>query len=223
MKKLLVFAVLLVSCLTGSANADVIISQYYEGTSNNKWIEITNVGNSAIDLGAGNYKLSGFQNANRELWKTGNDASINGGTFSLTGTLAAGSTIWLRHNLADTPAYALGGSINAGTSGVNFNGDDSVVLWAGTSFSFANVVDVFGVTASTAANTSFVRNADVLTGTNADFNASQWQQFTNLVVDGAGVGTTERIGFHSFNAVPEPGSLLIMGTVVAFGAMRRRR
>jgi hypothetical protein len=50
-----------------SASGELIISQYYEGASNNKWIEIYNPGSSAVDLLAGGYRLGLWSNVgNRE-------------------------------------------------------------------------------------------------------------------------------------------------------------
>jgi hypothetical protein len=44
-------------CFSSIASGQVFISQYYEGTSNNKWIELYNGGTNSVNLGAGGYRL----------------------------------------------------------------------------------------------------------------------------------------------------------------------
>ena len=40
-----------------TASSQIIISQYYEGTGTNKWIELTNTGNTAINTASPQLKL----------------------------------------------------------------------------------------------------------------------------------------------------------------------
>lgn len=177
----------------------LIISQYYEGTSNNKWIEIFNPGASAVDLGADGYRLGIWINANREGWKTSGAPDQN---MALTGVVGAGATILLRHGSATNPAYASATFTNS--SVINFNGDDSLVLYTGTTFNFGNVVDAFGMIATNSADTSFVRKTNITAGVNTDFDAAEWDQFTLALVDGAAEGTNERLGYHSLGGPPTP-------------------
>lgn len=203
--------------------AAVIISQYYEGTSNNKFIELFNSGASAVDLAAGEFKLSLYSNAAREAWKDGTASTPAATTLALTGSLAPGATLLLSHASATIPAYAVPAAItNNGV--INFNGDDSIVLWSGATYSFAGVVDAFGWTAALgmgAQDTSFVRNADVLTGTNQDFNPASWTQYTLADVADATPGTNQRLNFHA--AVPEPATLSLAGLALVGAIAVRRR
>ncbi len=220
MKKILVLAAMVgvfMMAVSSFTFGSVMISQYYEGPSTNKWIEITNVGASDVQLS--DFKISIFSNGARENWKTGGAANA---TVTLSNfVLASGSSYILGNTANTTPAYASANQ-NANTV-INFNGDDSVVLWTGAAFAFSGVVDAFGLTGNTAQDKSFVRKANVLVGTNADFNASDWTEVSLADVNNAAVGTTERIGFHSFNAVPEPTALLLVGSIIGAGLLRRRR
>ena len=173
--------------LTMSSMGGLIISQYYEGSSYNKWIEVYNPGPGSVDLDAGGYYVGCWNNDNREGWKTSTAPTRN---VAMTGTLAAGETYLLSESRAVLPTYA---TANV-TFTPDFNGDDSVILYTGETFDFANVVDAFGVTGSGYANTSYVRSNTVTTGVNTDFNAADWVQYSNTEVDDAVADTEQASG-----------------------------
>ncbi len=177
-----------------NAMGGLIISQYYEGASYDKWIEIYNPGAEAVDLTAGGYRLGQFSNTAREAWKTNGTPTL---TVALSGTIAAGGTYVVSHNSATNPIYATADQ----TANWGFNEDDSVILYTGSTYDFANVVDAFGLTGSTAKDKSLVRTNTVTTGVNTDFNASEWEEFTNADANNAAEGTNVRIGYHSTGAV----------------------
>ena len=179
-----------VTFVESSTSGALIISQYYEGTGYNKWIEIYNPGATAVDLAAAGYRLGQFSNSNRETWKTDGVPSL---TVPLSGSIPAAGTYLVGHSSASNPVYAVANQ----TAGWGFNGDDSVVLYTGGTYAFANVVDAFGLTGNTAADKSFVRKTSVTSGVNTDFNAADWDQFTNADVDAAGAAVNERLGYHS--------------------------
>ncbi|MGI6598622.1 MAG: lamin tail domain-containing protein [Kiritimatiellia bacterium] len=179
-----------VTFVESSTSGALIISQYYEGTGYNKWIEIYNPGSSAVDLAAGEYRLGQFSNENRETWKTDGTPSL---TVPLSGSIPAAGTYLVGHSSASNPVYAVANQ----TAGWGFNGDDSVVLYTGGTYAFANVVDAFGLTGNTAKDKSFVRRTSVTSGVNTDFNAADWDEFTLAQVEEAGATVNERVGYHS--------------------------
>ncbi|MFI3244858.1 MAG: endonuclease [Ferrimonas sp.] len=102
-----------IGLLSNSVNANLLLTEYIEGSSNNKAIEITNRGSSSIDLDANLYQLT--------LYSNGNTTSTNSQT--LTGVLATGaSMVW--HNSNAAAAFQIGSSSNV----TNFNGDDALLL-----------------------------------------------------------------------------------------------
>ncbi|WP_232713530.1 lamin tail domain-containing protein [Bacillus xiapuensis] len=94
--------------------ADLIISEYVEGGSYNKAIELYNGTGASVDLST--YTL--------ELHSNGAVAST--GKVNLTGTLASNDTYVIYHKDAAQPIKDQGDL--EGTAAVNFNGDDPVVL-----------------------------------------------------------------------------------------------
>lgn len=175
----------------------LIISQYYEGAGENKWIELFNPGDEPVDLDAAGYRLGLWQNAAREHWKTGGAPAI---TIELAGTIAPDTTYLVSHSAAAAPMYAVADVVS---SGLVFNGDDSVVLYTGTEYDFANVVDAFGLIAKTAANISFVRVNTVDFGVNTDVASNDWVRVAYAVVDAADLNVPERLGWHGI-AQPQP-------------------
>jgi len=175
----------------------LILSQYYEGSGENKWIELFNPETEAVDLDASGYCLGLWQNAARENWKTGGVPAI---TISLTGTIAPGATYLVSHANAATPVYAVA---DVTSSGLVFNGDDSVILYTGAEYDFANVVDAFGLLTNTAANCSYVRVDTIDFGVNTDFVSNDWVKITYTSVDAADVDVPKRLGWHGL-AVTQP-------------------
>jgi predicted extracellular nuclease len=195
------------------ADGAVIISQYYEGSSNNKWIELFNTSTTAINLATDDYRLGIWSNANREAWKSGTAPNA---TIDLNVSIPGNGTVLIANSSAALPSYV---TATVGSGALTFNGDDSVVLYTGATFLFANVVDAIGLTGNTAADTSFVRKPSVLSGVNTDFSASEWDQFTNSQVDNASSANNEYLGTH---AIPEPTAALL-GSLGLLGLLRRRR
>ncbi len=106
----------------------LIISEYVEGSANNKYIELYNPTSKAIDLSG--YKLrlnaNGKVSTDGELiWNTQND-------HQLEGTLEAGKTIVYKHKEA---ALNLSEGVEAiESAAANFNGNDPIALFKGDVF-----------------------------------------------------------------------------------------
>lgn len=100
------------------AASDLFMSEYIEGSSNNKAIEIYNGTGAAIDLEAGGYVLQMYFNGN----------TTAGLTIGLTGAVAAGDVFVVTQSSADPAILAQADQTNG--SGW-FNGDDAVVLRKG--------------------------------------------------------------------------------------------
>ncbi len=103
---------------------DLIISEYVEGSSNNKYLEIYNPTGSTIDLS--NYSLQLYSNGSSTLTTTS----------ALSGTIASGATIVYQ----DANATIYSGSTTILTPNpVNFNGNDAVAL-----VHLGSIIDVIG-------------------------------------------------------------------------------
>ncbi|MBW6474544.1 MAG: lamin tail domain-containing protein, partial [Anaerolineaceae bacterium] len=109
-----------------AASAELFFSEYIEGSSNNKALEIYNGTGAAIDLAAGGYNIQMFFNG-----------SVTAGlTINLTGSVADGDVFVVAQASANATILAQADLTNS--SGW-YNGDDAVVLRKGTTF-----IDVIG-------------------------------------------------------------------------------
>ncbi len=168
-----------------AAPSDLFMSEYIEGSSFNKAIEIYNGTGGAVDLAAANYTL--------ELYSNGSSTASQ--SVALSGTIADGDVFVLAHASADPAILAATDLISSAV--VNFNGDDAVVLRKG-----GIVVDAFGQIGfdpgsqwdGGGQDDTLRRNEAICTGdTNADdaFDASvEWATFANNTFDGLGTHTT---------------------------------
>ena len=110
----------------GAAPTELFFSEYIEGSSNNKALEISNGTGSAVDLAAGAYNVQMFFNGN----------PVAGLTINLTGTVASGDVFVLAQSAANATILAQADQTNGAGW---FNGDDAVVLRKGTT-----VIDSIG-------------------------------------------------------------------------------
>ena len=194
------FGVLVGLAVPGVAQAaptELFFSEYIEGSSNNKALEIFNGTGAPVDLGAQGYNVQMFFN--------GNTAAAL--TINLTGTVASGDVFVLAQSSANATILAQADQTN-GTGW--FNGDDAVVLRNGTT-----VIDVIGQIGfdpgtewgsgltSTADNTlrrkTLIETGDP-NGANAFVPADEW--------DGFATDTFGRLGAHP----GEPGPFIVSTT-----------
>ncbi|MDM5140563.1 ExeM/NucH family extracellular endonuclease [Aeromonas bestiarum] len=113
--------------LSGQAQAQLLISEYLEGSSNNKAVELSNLGATPVDLSQ--YRLALYANG-----KPLTDAPTN--SLALQGTLAPGASLVLANPSANAEILAKATQ----TSGnLVFNGDDALVLYRGS-----EIIDSFG-------------------------------------------------------------------------------
>jgi predicted extracellular nuclease len=180
---------LLLGSLAAPASAqptELFFSEYVEGSSNNKALEIFNGTGAAVDLSAGAYNVQMFFNG----------AVAAGLTVNLAGTIASGDVFVLAHASASSTILAVADQTSS--SGW-FNGDDAVVLRRGTT-----VLDVIGQVgfdpgtewgtglASTADNT-IRRNLSVAAGdadgSNTFDPSAEWTGFANDTFGGLGCHT----------------------------------
>lgn len=175
---------------SGSQPGRLIISQYYEGSSNDKWIELSNVGGEPVNLASPQLYLALFSNAAAD-----NPSGVAPNAFqTLAGSLAPGASLLFKNSSAVQPAYASGTASGA----CNFNGDDLLILTTSTGTSaWADRQDVVGDGSSWGQDTSFYRAPSVLQP-NPAFTLSEWIQRSVAQVDAAAAGTSERLGVHLF-------------------------
>lgn len=194
--------------------SDLFISEYIEGSSFNKAVEIYNANSSSIDLS--NYELHIFFNGN-------NTASS---IISLSSILNSDSTYVVANANADSIILSV---TNLNTGSLNFNGDDALAL---INTSSNDTVDIFGVigvdpgsswsisgtnsTNGTTANRTLVRDTTVRSG-NKDWlvsSSTEWLVFPTDAFDS--------LGIHSANcassSLPLSVNLVIDSTVSCNGA-----
>jgi predicted extracellular nuclease len=164
---------------------ELFMSEYIEGSSFNKAIEIYNGTGAAVDLAAGGYTL--------ELYSNGSATASQ--SVALSGSIADGDVFVLAHGSADPAIQAVADLVS--TLVINFNGDDAVVLRKAGA-----VVDAFGQIGfdpgsqwtGGGQDDTLRRNETICAGdTDPDdaFDASaEWVTFAVNTFDGLGSHTT---------------------------------
>ncbi len=112
-----------------AAPTELFFSEYVEGSSNNKALEIYNGTGSAIDLVAGSYVIQMYFNG----------AATAATTINLTGTVTNGDVFVLANSSASAAILAQADQTNGSSW---YNGDDAVVLRKGGAT--GSIIDVIG-------------------------------------------------------------------------------
>lgn len=187
-----------------AAAAELFFSEYIEGSSNNKALEIYNGTGAAVDLAAGGYNIQMFFNGSASA----------GLTISLSGTVSDGDVYVVAHSSAIASILAQADQTNGAGW---FNGDDAVVLRKGTT-----VLDVIGQIGfdpgsewgsglvSTADNTlqrAATFCAGDVDGSNVFDPSVEWSGFAQDTVTGLG-SHTANCGGTPADAAPTVGSVV---------------
>src|SRR5689334_17708942 len=197
--------------------SQVIISQYYEGTGTNKWIELTNLGNSSVNLASPQLKLG--------LWSvtgsTGNIAFTGSpsNTYSLTVTIPPKSSVLIGNtgNGTEVPYLTAASANQTSNSVINFNGNDGVALLDATN----NIIDAFG-TGINAKDVSYVRNQEADAPAQA-FDDHDWTRTALAIVQNAAdLDDANRLGVHVQPELPPCVSPTNPPSALSFSAVGTR-
>ncbi len=175
----------------------VFFSEYIEGTSYNKALEIYNGTGSDIDLSKITIKL--YSNGNL----TPNSS------MDLTGSLLAGQVYVAAHNNADAEILAVADIKN--NTVINFNGNDYNELYYNNAL--IDVIGYYGNDANLIMDVTLVRKSDVYRGS-VEFDLGDWDAYPVDTFDYLGWHEVEHdtplaISLSSFNATLIDGSVVL--------------
>ena len=176
---------------TGTSSSPLMITQYYEGDGNNKWLEVTNISNYSTQNNE--YFLALYRNEN-----TSNPIGIKPSIKRSIPKLNPGETLKYRASLnVNSPAYAIDGN-EIKTNICTFDGNDIIIISTTDDEScWVNKVDIIGNNSYWGDNKSFVRKygcerAEPSTG----FNVEDWILNEISDINSAITGFNLRIGEH---------------------------
>jgi len=176
---------------TGNSNSPLLISQYYEGDGNNKWLEITNISNNATPNDM--YYLALYRNDNAK-----NPIGLNPSIQKAIPTMQPGEVLKYTSTLSTSkPEYALDGT-EIKTQICQFSGDDIVLISTSNDINcWENKIDIIGNSSNWGENKSFIRKygcEESLPKTG--FTISDWLIFETEEVDIAVTGYNIVLGEH---------------------------
>ena len=152
-KYVLIFALILFSCSEGSDDSsdtgnggsdnqtvNLFFSEYAEGSSNNKYVEIYNPSSTTVNLN--NYQIKGTNNGT--TWGDNGEREL-----ALGGNLAANSVYIICTDAADPAIIAKADLALPYESPVHYNGNDAIAIFGiDGSGNFTVIMDVIGVQSS---------------------------------------------------------------------------
>ena len=191
MRRLMSIALCLFFALPMFGQSGLYISEYIEGSSNNKAIEIFN--GTGAPLNISNYQIRMFFNGNPV-------STLN---ITLAGTVAPGDVYVIAQSSASAVILAQADQVQG--SGW-FNGDDAVALYHVPSASFVDVIGQIGFDPGSQWGTGLASTADNTlrrksTISNGDPNGADVFD-PSIEWDGFATDTFDNLGFHG--AIPPP-------------------
>lgn len=151
--------------VVGAENA-LIISEYMDGSGQNKYLELANISTETVDLT--NYKIS--------IYANGKTTATN---ISLSGTLDAGKVIVYR----GSQSAELSGVETISHGSISFNGDDVIAITYN-----GEIVDILGTIGSDEnfAADKGLRRISSVTAPSATYNTDEWEDVEQDDVSGFG-------------------------------------
>jgi len=193
---------------TGSENTiaqELFFTEYVEGSSFNKVLEIANYTGSSV-------ALSGYS-----LRRQGNGAGGWSSGYNLSGSLATGEVYVVANNQSSNAASLQADAITNNTA-LSFNGNDPVGL-----FKNGVLVDIIGTFNGGSANFAkdvTLRRTSTVAGPSTIYNPSEWDRFSSNSFGDLGVHTLSS-GSSTPNrdvAAPSTASRLMASSVTASSA-----
>ncbi len=163
--------------LSGSSSnaTDLFFSEYVEGSSYNKALEISNFTGANVDLSS--YVIKKQTNG-AGSWSSG---------LSLSGTISQGKSYVIANSRASQTVLDKA-DLTTGVSEMTFNGNDPVSLWKNGVL--IDIIGTFNSTASFGTDVTMIRNADV-SSPNTTYTTSEWTDKPKDYFD--------NLGTHTFN------------------------
>ncbi len=125
---------------SGNETVNLFFSEYAEGSSNNKYVEIYNPSSSSVNLS--NYQIKGTNNGT--AWGDNGEREL-----ALTGTLSANSVYIICTDAADQTILDKANLALPYESPVHYNGNDAIAIFGiDSSGNFTVIMDVIGVQSS---------------------------------------------------------------------------
>ena len=167
---------------------ELIISEYIEGSINNKYLELYNATGNTIDL------------SNYEIRQYNNGAGSPSYTLTLSGSLADGSTYVIEN---DAEGLSVAADLSTNSNVMEFNGDDAIELYNTSTSQSVDIIGKIGQQPSngwgsgstSTKNHTLVRKSTITAGdtngTDAFDPATEW--------DGYAQDEVSYLGSHTMN------------------------
>jgi chitodextrinase len=177
---------------TASNGSDLLFSEYVEGSSNNKALEIANYTGNAVNL-------TGYS-----VRKQTNGSGSWGTALNLSGTLNNGAKFVIVHSSMSSTCYnTANANISTAVTAMTFTGNDPVGL-----FKNGVLIDIIGTfsggTANFASNTTLRRKATILSPSITFNKTADWDSFSSNTCNGIGNRLDESDDSDDINFVLYP-------------------
>jgi len=169
--------------------SDLFISEYVEGSSNNKYIEIYNGTGKEVDLS--NYSVN--------LYSDGSSTPTQ--TQALTGTLAHNKVYIIAHSSANATILNKANLVLGDSSIASWDGNDALALLKNGSI--IDLLGTIGDNADFAKDVTLVRNKTIL-DPSATYNNSEWNQYAVDTFDNIGTHVVRGDFVFEFGVMPMP-------------------
>ncbi|MDY8137248.1 endonuclease [Aquimarina sp. 2201CG5-10] len=181
----------------GSGNSNVLfISEYIEGSSNNKAIEIANFTGASVSLS--DYELRLSSNGNASWTATY--------TFPNGSSIADNDVFVIAHTSFALTCSNLGSADDSNSSITGFNGNDAIGLFKNNTL--IDILGTLGNGSNYAQNTTLVRK-ETITSPNTVYDANEWNSFALDNCDDLGTHTVTTLSVddikpQQFSIYPNP-------------------